>query len=232
MKKNSYMNMLAELNVLSAHPGGKLLTKQMINELGITPDMTILDAGCGLGETARFISEMYGCKVNAIDSHPVMVSKARKNLENNKNVVVQFTTVLDLPFAENSFHHVICESVLSFTHAPKALKEIQRVLKDDGQVLINEMCLRQPFSSIDEKKVKNFYEVETLYTKNDWLNLLKNSGFSKVTEMPFKPSEEPATEILLPDNITREQLDILDEHAEMLSMMSGHVEPILLSCEK
>lgn len=41
--------------------------RQGVERLGLLPDDHVLDVGCGLGGTSRFIAPRYGCQVTGID---------------------------------------------------------------------------------------------------------------------------------------------------------------------
>ena len=42
------------------HTGGRQASEHFIDQLGVTPDMHILDIGCGLGGPARFVASSTG----------------------------------------------------------------------------------------------------------------------------------------------------------------------------
>lgn len=49
------------------HIGGRVATKEFLDQLDIGPDDTVLDIGCGLGGASRFAAHQYGCRVTGID---------------------------------------------------------------------------------------------------------------------------------------------------------------------
>jgi 2-polyprenyl-3-methyl-5-hydroxy-6-metoxy-1,4-benzoquinol methylase len=49
------------------HTGGRHATIEFTQQLGITSEMRILDVGCGIGGSARFLAEHHGCQVTGID---------------------------------------------------------------------------------------------------------------------------------------------------------------------
>lgn len=53
--------MLALLGIGGAHPGGFYLTKQLFDKEKITSETSILDIGCGTGQTSANLYCKYGC---------------------------------------------------------------------------------------------------------------------------------------------------------------------------
>lgn len=106
------------------------IIKEMIKR--INPD-SILDIGCGGGLLLREFSAM-GFKVTGCDiSHQLLFSIPKEELD--FSLVV--SDAENLNFKDNTFHTVICSEVLEHLFDyQKCLKEIYRVLKPAGFVLI------------------------------------------------------------------------------------------------
>src|SRR5690625_7715526 len=83
MTEYNYHDFLALMGVGGAHPGGLSFTKHLLKNVQIDQNSSVLDAGCGTGQTAAYIAETYGCHVTAIDRHPVMIEKAKQRFEAN-----------------------------------------------------------------------------------------------------------------------------------------------------
>src|ERR1700704_3900049 len=49
------------------HTMGRIATTQLIDLIGITPENEVLDAGSGIGGTARYVADQCRCKVSAVD---------------------------------------------------------------------------------------------------------------------------------------------------------------------
>ena len=81
---NAYIDILAYFGIGGAHPGGFNLTQSILDAENIPPTQSVLDIGCGTGQTAAFLAERFNCQVTAIDKHPVMVQKARIRFVNSK----------------------------------------------------------------------------------------------------------------------------------------------------
>ncbi len=59
------------------HAGGPQAVNRLLPDLRLTPDMTVLDVGSGLGGPARQVARSAGCRVVGIDITPAYVDAAR-----------------------------------------------------------------------------------------------------------------------------------------------------------
>jgi ubiquinone/menaquinone biosynthesis C-methylase UbiE len=96
----------------------------------------ILDIGCGGGRTTIPLSKM-GYNVTAIDIVPAFVRIAKQNAEKNKvNPKIEIGDVTKLKYPSESFDDVLFSyngiEHISPDEIEKALKEIFRVLKNEG----------------------------------------------------------------------------------------------------
>lgn len=92
----------------------------------------ILDAGCGTGLLTKKL-EQFG-KVWGIDQSPEAVKFAK-----SRSIRVKQASLTRLPFKNNSFDLVVCIDVLTHQWVnddKKALREIYRVLKPDGWLIL------------------------------------------------------------------------------------------------
>jgi sarcosine/dimethylglycine N-methyltransferase len=49
------------------HTMGRIATSELVDLIAITPETTVLDAGTGIGGTARYVADRSGCRVTAVD---------------------------------------------------------------------------------------------------------------------------------------------------------------------
>jgi len=110
----------------------------IIKELGIKPGYCVLDIGSGTGVLLPFLIAELGSegKIVALDFSAEMLGQAKAK---NFPPIVGFAQadVLAIPLADNSVDLAICNSVLPhFTDKAKALKEIARMLRNNGRVVI------------------------------------------------------------------------------------------------
>lgn len=109
---------------------------------GAGPEDTVLDVACGPGllvcAFARVVKHATG-----IDLTPAMLEQAKKIQAEKglKNITLQPGNVYSLPFPDSQFS--IVSSRFAFHHLEqplKALKEMKRVCKADGRVVVADMA--------------------------------------------------------------------------------------------
>jgi len=115
------------------------------NLLGIKDGERVLDVGCGGGRHSWEACRETDCLVYAMDIDEGELSNARVILQamdrqgetRGKWVLIKANTT-SLPFPDAAFDRIICSEVLE--HVPddhQGLREMVRVLKDDGAVAIS-----------------------------------------------------------------------------------------------
>lgn len=101
----------------------------------------ILEVGVGTGKNFNFYPT--DARMTAIDFSPKMLEQAkRKRARKKLDVHLDLIDVQSLCYADNSFDTVVASFVFcSVPHPRKGLKEIYRVLKPGGQLLLLEHVL-------------------------------------------------------------------------------------------
>lgn len=137
-----YANPLAELLVGdSLHPGGLASTRELLRSSGLQPGARLLDAGCGLGASARLAAEEFCLTVDGIDGSPDVIDLAEQR-GSHPRIHWTLGDLRTLPFADDSFDAVLAECVLSTTERPTALAELGRVLRPGGVLLLSDVEVR------------------------------------------------------------------------------------------
>lgn len=117
----------------------RLRAKKILKELAPREGEKVLDAGCGWGYYLRFLNRLWGEKVEitGLDIEPTSIIRAKTEMRGTKTQVVG-GDVTKMPFKANSFDKVILSEVLEhLLDERRALKEIYRVLKPNGYLLIS-----------------------------------------------------------------------------------------------
>ncbi|WP_428911591.1 methyltransferase domain-containing protein [Niallia sp. Krafla_26] len=219
--KYTYLDCLAQFGVGGAHPGGLSLTKEMFSKEQIDEKTTILDVGCGTGQTSAFLAEKYKCKMTCLDHNEMMLEKATKRFRSkNLPIDARLGTIENLPFGEKSFDLVLSESVVAFTDIRQSLSELIRVLKPNGVLLAIEMVLEKPLSEKEQTSIMEFYGVSRILTESQWNSYLQKAGFHQIkiekSQMTLEqPEFENTTDFYLSEQLDEELYDILDHHEQL-----------------
>lgn len=105
----------------------------------IDPSITVGDLGCGTGQVSELIAP-HVAKVVAVDGSAEMVQAARKRLKGLRQVEVRRGDMEALPIGDAQLDAAIVALVLHHVpEPPRALREIHRVLKSSGRVMIVDM---------------------------------------------------------------------------------------------
>ncbi|MEW5990462.1 MAG: methyltransferase domain-containing protein [Chloroflexota bacterium] len=142
-----YGHPLAEL-VLgdSLHPGGIRGTRELLRAADLRPGSRLLDAGCGLGASARLAAAEHGLRVDAVDASAGALARAASG-EASARIRWQRADVRELPFEDATFDAVLAECVLSTTDRRPALAEIHRVLRPGGRLLLSDVVADGPIDA-------------------------------------------------------------------------------------
>lgn len=127
----------------SFHPGGLKLTEQLGTLLGLTPQSRVLDIASGLGASALFLAERFGCEVLGIDYSSQNVEQADAAAVAKgayARVRFQIGDAERLPVEDASFDAVICECAFcTFPDKAAAAHEFARVLRKGGRVGLSDL---------------------------------------------------------------------------------------------
>ena len=98
----------------------------------------VLDVGVGTGKNLPYYDE--GVELTGIDISPRMLSRAWKRADKLRmDVDLQVMDVEDLKFPDRTFDFIVVTFVFcSVTDPVKGLRELSRVIKDDGTILMLE----------------------------------------------------------------------------------------------
>jgi sarcosine/dimethylglycine N-methyltransferase len=132
---------VAELAMLEDyHTGGRLATAQLVELAELTESTKVLDAGTGIGGTARYVADRFGCAVTAVDLSDEYCETARwlNGLVGlDERIVVRQADVTALPFEDSSYDVVFSQHVQMNVADKDALyREAARVLKVGGKLVL------------------------------------------------------------------------------------------------
>jgi len=124
--------------------------RRMAKRLNINPSSTVLDVGTGTGVFIPFLLSEVGenGQIVALDFAEEMLRKAQAKGFNG-NIDYLCADVMNIPVADEVFDAIVCYS--SFPHfqdKPRALAEMNRVIKSGGRLLICHTTSRDTINEI------------------------------------------------------------------------------------
>ena len=152
----------------------------------LKPGEVVLDLGSGAGFDVFLAARKVGKtgKVIGGDMTDEMLVKAKDNASKGgfSNTEFRKGDIEDLPVSDNEVDVVISNCVINLApDKKKVFREIFRVLKPGGRVMVSDVVLTKPLP----KKIKNDEEllsgcVSGAILKDDYLELLRKVGFSGI----------------------------------------------------
>ena len=120
------------------HTMGRIATTQLVDLISITTETEVLDAGTGIGGTARFVAERCRCRVTAVDLTEEYCETAgwlNRLVGLDDRITVRQADVTDLPFAGATFDVVFSQHVqMNVADKGSLYREARRVLKQGGRL--------------------------------------------------------------------------------------------------
>jgi len=163
-----FLNHFLSLNI------DKIWRKKVVKEIVSSNPDTILDIATGTADLAILMAKKSDkATVTGIDAAENMLKigqekVAKANL--TERISLMQGDALNLPFANNSFDTVTCAfGIRNFADRQKGLDEMQRVLKNGGQVAILEFSMPQkaPFKQLYRLYFKHILPaIGKLFSKN------------------------------------------------------------------
>lgn len=116
------------------------LQERIARELGCLSEQKILEAACGTGNLTEMLfkqNEKNRFEIRAIDFSEEMLEQARQKCPDERIHFMRVDINERLPFADNLFDKIVSVNTLYAARSPEfVLKEFFRVLKNDGQLIL------------------------------------------------------------------------------------------------
>lgn len=131
----------ADLGLLEDfHTMGRFATAALVDLVGITSDSAVLDAGSGIGGTARYVADRFGCTVTAVDLTDEYCETHRwlnRLVGLDQRISVHQGDVTALPFADGSFDIALSQHVqMNVADKARLYAEARRVLATGGRLAV------------------------------------------------------------------------------------------------
>lgn len=166
--------------------------KKIVNYSELKGTEKILDLGCGTGAFSVYLKQNFKTiNLSSVDGSDLMIKVLNKKIAKNKLSINALKGLAEnLPYEDNTFDVIYAIFLFSYippTIKPSALKEINRVLKSNGKLVIIDIeeqhGLKKGWNLL--KYVSNPFFVED-GLNGEYLKLLDNSGFKNIIYHPGK----------------------------------------------
>jgi len=160
------------------------LLELMLERMDITGQSSVLDIGCGLGGTSRYVADKYGCDVTGITISQEQVKLAREasaEMENSPQFLLKDAHTIE---AENKFDMVFAIEMIAHLNQRKSFfRRIHRAMKPGAQWGIAAWVKQEGLTSKQEKKyivpIENGMIVE-LPTTGEYFEHISRNAFNLI----------------------------------------------------
>jgi len=201
-----------------------------VEHAGLRAGQAVLDLGSGAGLDAFVARSEVGetGQVIGVDMTAEMVAKARVNAAKSgfENVEFRLGEIEHLPVLSDSIDVVISNCVLNLVpDKPRAFAEIFRVLKPGGHFCISDIVSSQALPHWVAGIAEAYAGcVSGAMVKADYLQVIRNSGFSDVTVASERRIEVPAE--LMEQTLTADQRnDAVQRDLHVMSVTVTAIKP-------
>lgn len=145
----------------------------------------ILDLGGGTGELASLLAAEMGCLVTILDSSPQMLRYAHGRV----GVLPMQGDAASMPFADGSFDAVVvCDAFHHFVRGDEAAREVARVVRPGGAVLVAEIDPRPLGTRVTAAVERLVGEPSNFLSPQDMERLFRRLGVEGRSEAQGKTS--------------------------------------------
>ena len=125
------------------HDRGREGTAELAKQVSPREEWSVLDVGCGLGGSARFLAHAYGCRVTGLDlteEYCRVATLLSKHTGLEDKVGFQQGSALEMPFDSESFQLAWTEHAqMNIEDKETLYGEIRRVLKPGGKFAFHDI---------------------------------------------------------------------------------------------
>ncbi|MBP9221788.1 MAG: class I SAM-dependent methyltransferase [Chitinophagales bacterium] len=177
------------------------LINEVINWANIKSAHHILDAGCGVGGSSRYLSKKFDASVLGLTLSNVQAAAAEKynkaqGLENKVSIMVKDMLTLDKKYGQFD----LIWSLESAEHIPdkKALLHLfNSLLETKGKCVIVTWCISSSYGNLTDKqqdliqKIEKLYHLPPMISLHEYTILMKEAGFINVHSADWSAAVAP-----------------------------------------
>lgn len=150
----------------------------------------LLDVGCGTGEFILKLREQRNdLSIYGMDISDEMINVAKQKSRLDNGLDFKIGDVENMPYEDNYFDYITCSH--SFHHYPnkrKAVREMHRVLKNNGKVMIIDGYKDRLLGKFIFDFVVKRHEADAHHLhSSQFLRIMAKAGFRNIIQTVFNP---------------------------------------------
>ena len=172
------------------HTAGRKATVKAVEMMPLRAGMHVLDAGCGIGGTARYLANDHDCRVTGIDLTPGYIDVARELTARtglDQHCSFEVASVTDMPFDDGRFDAALTFHVaMNVADRPSFYGELARVMRAGAPLCLFDVMkgptdgMRYPVPWA-ETEATSF-----LKSRDQTVHLLNEAGFDLIGEQNLR----------------------------------------------
>jgi ubiquinone/menaquinone biosynthesis C-methylase UbiE len=168
------------------HIGGRQASQDFIGQLGLSSDDLVLDVGCGIGGTARYVASTCGCRVSGLDLTPEYIATGQALcawVGLADRVDLSHGNALAMPFESALFDAAIMLHVgMNIADKAGLFTEVNRVLRPGGIFGVYDIMRTSDDPLVYPIPWATVPETSAVATPQDYRTALADSGFEITSE--------------------------------------------------
>jgi len=179
-------------------PGGEGLYRRIGQLTEMAGGMEVLDAACGRGTAALFLTKAFGVAGVGVDADPVLIEEANqraRDADPPAQATFETADLEDLPYRDAIFDVAIGEIGLAAVADPaKAVAELARVTRPFGSVVLVQLTWTGHVDAERRELLVQHLGARPMILV-EWKQLLRDAGVVELTvedwsdsPSPFRPS--------------------------------------------
>jgi len=185
--KLSYPALVGLLHQENTPPGASKTLASWIASTGIDSHSMVLDLACSTGYSSRNVSAITRCSGLGIDVEPAAIASAKRLAARDGLDTLEFRVAdaCNLPAGAGTFTHVLAGCTFAFFRDQQgALREVRRVLKDQGTLCVANFSYSTPPPAevLDLMERHVGFRPSAQWTESWWKRFFESEGFALVSE--------------------------------------------------
>lgn len=158
--------------------------KELTLQMNLKSGESILDVGCGTGQSSIYMAESFGVTVVGMDLSHNMMNEALKNLnkkfELNNKILFEVADVMKREYSDSKFDAIFCRDASGhIENKVKLLKRFYKWLKPGGRLFLCDIVTNEAYMT---EEFKTYLEEKHLFliSKQSYQKILSDGGFINI----------------------------------------------------